>query len=205
MRKRCLPRTSASGASAGPSTETSGEEGAARRSAAPRMVFGVGPVVGGNDQRRKPSVGRQRATLAFLDFAGVERLRVAADYGPHHRVVRLIGLEKAKALAPGSPGAARHLIEQLEGALGGARIAIGEPQIGVHHPNQRHVGKIVPLGDKLGADHDIRLAFCDSIEFQPEPLHAPPISDERTMIRALSKVAATSSAMRSTPGPQATR
>ena len=30
----------------------------------------------------------------------------------------------------------------------------------------------MPLGDKLCADDNIRLAFCDRIKFQPEPLHA---------------------------------
>ncbi len=137
-----------------------------------RMIFSVGPVISGDDERRKPPERRQIAALALLDFAGVKGVRIAADDSPHHGMVRLISLNETEALAPRSPRAARDLIEQLERAFGRARIAIGKPQIGIHHAHQCHVGKIVSFGDKLRADDDIRFAFCDSVKFQPQPLHA---------------------------------
>ena len=63
-------------------------------------------------------------------------------------------------------------LQQLEGALGRARIAIGKAEIGVDDADQRHVGKIVPLGDQLRADDDVGLALGDRLELQPQPLHA---------------------------------
>ena len=136
------------------------------------MIFGIGPVVRGDNQRGEPPERRQSTAFALLNFTGVECVCVAADDCPHHRMIRLVGLDQSEALATGSTGASRHLIEKLEGAFSCAGIAIGKPQIGIHDTHQCHVGKVMPLGNKLRADHDIRLAFCDSIEFQPQPLHA---------------------------------
>ena len=63
-------------------------------------------------------------------------------------------------------------MQQLEGALGGARIAIGEADVGVDDADQRHVGKIVALGDQLRADDNVRLAPRDGLQLQPHPFDA---------------------------------
>ena len=54
-----------------------------------------------------------------------------------------------------APGAAGDLVEQLEGALGGAQVAAAEAEIGVDHADQREVGEVVALGDDLGAEQDV--------------------------------------------------
>jgi hypothetical protein len=69
---------------------------------------------------------------------------------------------RPRLLLAGAPGPAGHLAEQLKGALGGARIAVGEPEIGIDHADQRHQREIVPLGDELRADDDIGLALLRS-------------------------------------------
>ncbi len=75
--------------------------------------------------------------------------------------------------APGrrrAPGAPHHLMQQLECALRRARIAPGEPEIGVDHAHQRERGKMMPLGHELRADHEIDLALGHRIELGAQPL-----------------------------------
>jgi hypothetical protein len=87
-------------------------------------------------------------------------------------MVGLEGLQQAEALLSGTAGAAGHLAEQLERALGGARIAVGQAEIGVDDADQGHVGEVVALGDQLRADDDIGLALGDRLQLQPQPPHA---------------------------------
>jgi hypothetical protein len=55
-------------------------------------------------------------------------------------VLRLVGLQQAKAAALLAPGAAYHLMEQLERALDGARVAVGQAEIGVDDADQIELG-----------------------------------------------------------------
>ena len=119
----------------------------------------------------RPKGGRC-AVSPLGDLLLVEALGIAGDDGAHHRMVGLVGLQQAEALLAGAPGPAGHLAQQLEGALGGARIAIGEAEIGVDHADQRHVREIVALGDELRADDDVGLALGDRLELEPQPPHA---------------------------------
>ncbi len=61
----------------------------------------------------------------------------------------------AGAVAP--PGPARHLHDQLEGALVGTEIRHVHRQVRVDETDERDVGKIQPLADHLGADEHIDL------------------------------------------------
>ena len=67
----------------------------------------------------------------------------------------LPGLEQAASRFFAAPGAARRLLQQLERALGGARIAIGEADIGVDDADQSQKREIMALGDELRADDDV--------------------------------------------------
>src|SRR5262249_60051923 len=58
-----------------------------------------------------------------------------------HRMVGLIGLQKAYPAAVFAPGAADHLVEQLERALGRARIPVGKADVGIDRSEERRVGK----------------------------------------------------------------
>ncbi len=79
-------------------------------------------------------------------------------------MVGLVGLNHhfAGLLAPARP--ARHLHQQLVGAFRRAVIGEIQRQIGHHSPDQRHLGKVQPLGDHLGTQQD----FCLP---GPEPVH----------------------------------
>ena len=87
-------------------------------------------------------------------------------------MVGLVGLQQADALLAGAARPTGHLAEQLEGAFGGARIAIGKSEIGIDDADQRHVRKIVPLGDQLRADDDVGFALGDRLELEPQPSDA---------------------------------
>ena len=62
-------------------------------------------------------------------------------------------------------GAADHLMQQLERALGGARVARAEAEVGIDHADQIELGKLVPLGDELRADDDVDAALLDRAQF----------------------------------------
>ena len=112
--------------------------GAARRSAA-GMALGLRLRAGADDDPGEPAERRQPGCARARRSRAVEGLGVARNQRLHHRMLGLIGLQQAEALAAGAAGPAGHLAEQLEGALGGAQIAVGQAEIGVDHADQRQV------------------------------------------------------------------
>ena len=75
-----------------------------------------------------------------------------------------MGLQIADAAALVAAGAADHLVEQLKGPLGGARIAVAEAEIGIDHADQIEPRKIMALGHQLRADDDVDAAFGDLVQ-----------------------------------------
>ena len=128
-----------------------------------------------HDDAGEPPERRIAEALAAGDLAGVERLAVAGDESAHHRVLRLVGLHEPAPLPGGAAGAPRHLVQQLEGALGGARVALPEPHIGIDDADEVELGEMVALGDELRADHKVEFAVGDGGELL---LHALDAGDE---------------------------
>ena len=59
-------------------------------------------------------------------------------------------------------GAARDLVQELEGALARARVgAVREAQVAVDDADSGEQREMVPLGDDLRADDDVDLAGLD--------------------------------------------
>ena len=83
----------------------------------------------------------------------------------------LVRLQKADAAALLAAGAADHLMQQLERALGRARIAVAEPEIGVDDADQIELGEMMALGDQLRADDDVEAALRHVVELLPQALH----------------------------------
>ena len=52
-------------------------------------------------------------------------------------------------------GAAGDLLDLLEAALGRAKVAAGQAEVGIDHADQSQVGEVIALGDQLGADDDV--------------------------------------------------
>src|ERR1700733_3522647 len=105
-----------------------------------RQLAGIGHglvlVGAGDDDRGEPSERRVMRFFAQLDFGVVERLTVLRHQGAHHRMVGLSGLQEAAADAGIAAGAADDLMQQLEGALGGARVAVAQAQIAIDHADE---------------------------------------------------------------------
>ena len=117
-----------------------------------------------------------------------------------------MGLDQHAARLVAAPGAAGDLLDLLEAALGGAQVAARQAEIGVDHPDQGQVGEVIALGDQLGADDDVDLAgFHRARRTRRRAAGDQIVSEVTIAVRASGNSAATSSAMRSTPGPQATR
>ena len=61
-------------------------------------------------------------------------------------------------------------MQKLEGALGGAWVAVAETEIGIDDADQIELGKMMTFGDQLGADHDIEFALRDVVELAAQTL-----------------------------------
>ena len=142
--------------------------------------------------------------LARGDLGGVEGLAVLRDQRAHHRMLGLVRLQQAAADAFAATGAAEHLMQQLEGALGGARVAVVEAEISIDHTDQVEHREVMALGDELRADDDVEAAGGDVLQFGAQPIHRSDKIVESTSTRACGNNSPTSSSRRSTPGPTAT-
>ena len=69
----------------------------------------------------------------------------------------------------GPAGAARHLVQELIGALGRAQVAALEAEIGIDHADQGQHGEMVALGDDLGADQQVDLMLLHPRAAAPRP------------------------------------
>ena len=81
-----------------------------------------------------------------------------------------MGLQEAEAAALLPPGAARDLMQQLEGTLGRARITVGETKVGIDDADQIEFRKMVAFGDELRADDDVEPAFRHFVELFTQPI-----------------------------------
>jgi hypothetical protein len=59
-------------------------------------------------------------------------------------------------------------MQELKGALAGARIGSGEAEIAIDNACKGQLREIVPLGYKLRADDDVMRAFCNLSEEPPK-------------------------------------
>jgi hypothetical protein len=74
-------------------------------------------------------------------LGGHEAVAIIGNQCLHHRMLGRMGLHQGAAGPVLAAGAARHLVEQLEGALGRAQVAAIQTQVGIDHGDQGEVGK----------------------------------------------------------------
>ena len=133
------------------------------------MGFDKCGVSARHDQCREPTEGRKPCSLAQGDLLDVKLFRVAVEQGLHDGMLGLIGLNERGARLVPAAGSPRHLLEQLEGALRGARIAASEPEIRIDDADQRQMWKVMSLCDELRPDNKIEGPFRDLIELATQP------------------------------------
>ena len=112
-RKRCRPRITAIGASAGPSSVISSSPGRPPAAASfhfavwrqrkggsderARMIFRRGAVLPRDDQSGEPAERRQAGSAALLRLLAIEFLGIARKNRADHRMIRLPGLHQGAA------------------------------------------------------------------------------------------------------------
>jgi hypothetical protein len=79
----------------------------------------------------------------------------------HDGMLGAEGLQQHPAGGFGAAGTAGNLVEELDGALGGAEVSAGEAEVGIDDADQRQMRKMPALGDDLRADDEIDLAVMD--------------------------------------------
>jgi hypothetical protein len=119
--------------------------------------------------------------------------------------VGLVGLDQHPPRLVTAAGPAGDLADLLKGRSGRAQISAGKAKVGVDHPDQRQIGEVVALGDQLGADHDVDLLPLHPGDELGRPRGAPDGVGSDDGGARFREQRLHSSAMRSTPGPQATR
>jgi hypothetical protein len=71
-------------------------------------------------------------------------------------------MTRARVLAP--PGAPGDLADELEGALGGAEVGLGERGVGVDDADEADIGEVEALGDHLRAEQELEFALGEPVE-----------------------------------------
>ncbi len=166
------------------------------------MGFGRGAILARDDKRREPAEGRQAGAAALLRLLAVEALRIAGEQSANHRMFRLPGLHQARPRRPPRPARPVTCWRSWNVRSAARGSPFDEADIGIDDADERQQRKIMALGDELRADDDIAGALRDGIELRRSRSVPPGKSDESTSARACGKSLATSSASRSTPGPQ---
>ena len=88
---------------------------------------------------------------------------VVGDQRLVQRMIRKVGLHQHLTSQFAAAGSAGNLFEQRKEMFGGAKFRTVERIVGAEDADQRHPGKVMPLGEHLRADEDIDLARCDGI------------------------------------------
>jgi hypothetical protein len=81
---------------------------------------------------------------------------------------------------------------------------LAEADIGIDNAHQRQTWEVMTLGDKLRADDNVDLAVGDGFQFGLQAFGAAHHVGGEHQRAGVGKRVATSSAMRSTPGPEGT-
>ena len=123
-----------------------------------------------HDKTGKASERRIAGCFALLDFIPVESIAIAGDERAHHRMIRLMRLQEAYSAPFFAAGAADHLMQELERALGGARVAIAETEIGIDDTDEIELGEMMALGDELRTDNKIEAALRDVLKLAAKSL-----------------------------------
>src|SRR5665811_281726 len=108
-----------------------------------------------------PDQPGERWKLVLLskgDLRRVERIVIMISRRQDRVMPRRVGLDHHPASRTAPPGPARHLGQELEGALGSAKVWEMHQRIRAYHPDCRHTGQIEPFRHHLCPHHHVHLA-----------------------------------------------
>ena len=107
--------------------------------------------------------------FAAFRFEREEAVAVIGEERAHHAMIGHPSLDIDDSRSLGAAGAARDLMQKLEGALGRAQIAAFETEIGVDHANQGQQRKVMAFRHDLRADQHIDLMRFDGADRSLRP------------------------------------
>ena len=84
--------------------------------------------------------------------------------GANDRILGQVGLDDDLAGAIAATCAARHLFQQVVGALPCAEVRQLEGEVGIDHAHERDLGKVEALGDHLGAQQHGAIGRIELLE-----------------------------------------
>src|SRR5215469_6694035 len=104
----------------------------------------------------EPPKWRVAIALSRRDLGGEEAGIVVPGCGLNAKVIRVERLDQHAARQITAPGTSRHLREQCEGSLRGAKVRQEQRHIRRDHTYQRHSRQIQALGDHLRTYKNVR-------------------------------------------------
>ena len=113
------------------------------------------------DQANKRRVQRVAALIQVV--VGKDRTVVLSD-GANDRVIGQVGLDDHLAGAIAATGTARHLFQQVVGALPCAKVGQLEGEVGIDNAHERDLGKVEALCDHLGAQQHGAIGRIELLE-----------------------------------------
>ena len=116
------------------------------------------------DNRAKPPERWHGGLFARIRLALQKRIAVARNQRLQNRMIGHVGLQERPPARSFAASATGNLRQHLIGALGGAQIAIAQPQIGVDHTDKTELGEMMSLGDNLRADDNVDPAFGNQLD-----------------------------------------
>ena len=113
------------------------------------------------DQANKRRVQRVASLIKIV--VGKDRTVMFSD-GANDRILRQVGLDDHLAGAIAATGTARHLFQQVVGALPCAKVRQLEGKVGIDHAHERDLRKIETLCDHLGAQQHGTIGRIELLE-----------------------------------------
>lgn len=107
---------------------------------------------------RKAHIGWIAKLLARGQLLFEKKLPVVRGRSEDRRVLGPVGLDDDATGFVGTTRTAAHLLEQLERALGCAKVGKLERGVGIDDANERDIGKVETLRDHLGAKKNAAFA-----------------------------------------------
>ena len=113
------------------------------------------------DQANKRRVQRVAALVQVV--VGKDRTVMLSD-GANDRILGQVGLDDHLAGTIAATGTARHLFQQVVGALPCAEVRQLEGEVGIDHAHERDLGKVETLCDHLGAQQNGAIGRIELLE-----------------------------------------
>ena len=103
--------------------------------------------------------GREHERRAHVDLVMIKPLVVICRRIAQDGVVGVVRLQNDVPFLAAAPAPARNLRHELKGTFVAAIVGKVQAHVRIEDAHERHEREVMPFGDHLRADEDVRLAF----------------------------------------------